>query len=317
MKTKISNSTSSHEANTLLAAGAPNRKLSTDAIALDSRGNGIGATSKVCRPLLRYHGGKYLLAPWIITHFPEHRVYVEPYGGSASVLLQKKRSYAEIYNELDTEVVNLFKVCREQGSELIEALKLTPYGRDEFELSYLPTENSLEQARRTVIRSYMGVGSGLQTWQRTGFRSNSNRSGTTPAHDWVNYPEALNQIIERLRGVVIENRNGIEVMQTHDGEQTLHYIDPPYVKDTRYRGQKTKVYKHELDNENHFELCNFLQDLKGFVILSGYDNEIYNEILSDWTKVSKKAYGDGAVERVECLWLNPKTTKRTLNLFNK
>jgi DNA adenine methylase len=269
------------------------------------------------RPLLRYHGGKWLLAPWIISYFPEHRIYVEPYGGSASVLLQKKRAYAEIYNEIDTEIVNLFKVCREQGSELIEALKLTPYGRDEFELSYLPTDNNLEQARRTIIRSYMGFGSGLQTWQRTGFRSNCNRSGTTPSHDWVNYPKALNLIIERLRGVVIENRNGIEVMQAHDSEQTLHYIDPPYVKDTRYKGQKTKVYKHELDNENHFELCKQLRDLKGFVILSGYDNEIYNEILSDWTKVSKKAYGDGAVERVECLWLNLKTNSRILNLFDK
>lgn len=319
-KSKMNNKPQA-EINTLLYEVAPEPKLSTDAIALDGavalRGNGIGATSKVSRPLLRYHGGKFLLAEWIISHFPEHRIYVEPYGGSASVLLQKKRSYAEVYNELDPEVVNLFKICRERGNDLVEHLSLTPFSRDEFELSYLPCDDELEQARRTIIRSYMGFGSGLQSWQRTGFRSNSNRSGTTPAQDWRNYPEALRFIIERLQGVVIENRNGIEVMEQHDSEKTLHYLDPPYVKDTRYKGQKTRVYKHELDNENHFELCKFIRELKGFVVLSGYDNEIYNEILSDWVKISKKAYGAGAVERIECLWLNPKCTSRNLNLFNK
>jgi len=262
------------------------------------------------RPLLRYHGGKFLLAPWIISNFPSHRIYCEPYGGSASVILRKERSYAEIYNEIDPEIVNLFKCCRDHGEKLIELLRLTPYSRDEFEVSYLKSNDDLEQARRTVIRSYMGFGSGIQSWQRTGFRSNSNRSGTTPAHDWVNYPEALKLIIARLRGVVIENRNGHEVMLQHDSENTLHYLDPPYVKDTRYKGQKTKVYKFELTNDDHVNLCRLIRQLNGFVILSGYDNEIYNDCLSGWTKVSKETYGDGAVRRVEYLWLNPKAASK-------
>ena len=84
------------------------------------------------RPLLRYHGGKWLLAPWIISHFPAHRVYVEPFGGAASVLIRKERSYAEVYNDLDSEVVNLFRVLRAQPDDLVHAIELTPFARDEF-----------------------------------------------------------------------------------------------------------------------------------------------------------------------------------------
>lgn len=205
---------------------------------------------------------------------------------------------------MDGEVVNLFRVCREQPDELVRLVGLTPFARDEFEESYLPTDDPVEQARRTLIRSFMGFGSGLQSWQRTGFRANSNRLGTTPAQDWANFPPALQAITERLAGVVIENRNGIEVMQAHDSPETLHYLDPPYVKDTRYKGQKTRVYKHEMDDSNHSEILETIQRLKGMVILSGYDNALYNEALAGWHKVYRKAYADGALHRVEVLWLN-------------
>lgn len=273
--------------------------------------------TSVSRPILRYHGGKWLLADWILSFFPEHRIYVEPYGGAASVLLQKKRSYSEVYNDLDDEVVNLFRVCRDYPVEIYNAVYHTPYARDEFELSYKETNDPVERARRTVIRSFMGFGSGLQSTQRTGFRSNSNRSGTTPAHDWVNFPEGLNRIIERLRGVVIENRNAIEVMLTHDTPETLHYLDPPYVKDTRYKGQKTKVYKHELDDEDHSELLDVAMNLKGYVIISGYENQLYNETLEGWRLAKRPAHADGARDRIECLWINPNVYKSQLNLFEE
>jgi len=111
------------------------------------------------RPLLRYHGGKWILAPWIIKHFPSnHRVYCEPFGGAASVLLQKRPCYAEIYNDLDSEVVNLFCIVRDRGSELREALRYTPFSRIEFELSYETTDDEFERARRMVVRSFMGFG---------------------------------------------------------------------------------------------------------------------------------------------------------------
>ncbi|HYN54380.1 MAG TPA: DNA adenine methylase [Methylotenera sp.] len=156
------------------------------------------------RPLVRYHGGKWKLAPWLISFFPEHRTYVEAYGGGGSVLIRKERSYAEIYNDLDSEIVNLFKVARENGLELLEQCELTPFSREEFNLSYEPAAEPLEQARRTLVRSFMGFGSASVSKQKSGFRANSNRSGTTPAHDWANYPDAFRNVITRLQGVVID-----------------------------------------------------------------------------------------------------------------
>ena len=268
------------------------------------------------RPLLRYHGGKYILAKWILSHFPEHKIYVEPYGGAASVLLQKRRCYAEVYNDLDDDVVNLFCMVRDRGSELIEALEATPFSRVEFELSYQETDDDFERARRMVVRSFMGFGSASSSGRKTGFRANSNRSGTTPAHDWINYPQALNGIIERLQGVVIENRDAKDVMKAHDSEKTLHYLDPPYVLNTRYNGDKTSCYNFEMTDEEHVEMCQFIKGLKGVVVLSGYENEIYSDILSDWQKHHRKAFSDGAKERVETLYVNRENVKPQRQLFN-
>jgi len=109
------------------------------------------------RPVLRYHGGKWRLASWIISHFPPHRVYVEPFGGAASVLLRKPRSYAEVYNDMDGEIVNVFRVLRDpaRARELERVLRLTPFAREEFELSYIRDEDPIEQARRTIVRAFI------------------------------------------------------------------------------------------------------------------------------------------------------------------
>jgi DNA adenine methylase len=149
------------------------------------------------RPLVRYYGGKWLLADWIISHFPNHRVYVEPFGGGASVLLKKPRSYAEIYNDLDDEIMNLFWAVRERGDILKRELELTPFSRKEYQLSYEKTHHFIEQARRTIIKSFMGFGSD-SIHRRSGFRADSKRPGTIPAHDWKSYPEALTLITERM-----------------------------------------------------------------------------------------------------------------------
>lgn len=253
------------------------------------------------RPILRWHGGKWILAPWIISHFPAHRCYVEPFGGAASVLLRKARSYAEVYNDLDGEVVNLFRVAREHGAELRQRLHLTPFSRLDFAESYKPSEDPIEQARRTVVRSFMGFGSNSHN-QATGFRSNSNRSGTTPAHDWTNYPECLAAVVERLRGVVIENRDARQVMAAHDAETTLHYVDPPYVADTRDKGGD---YRHEMTDADHAELAEFLRGLRGMVVVSGYDCPLYASLYNGWRTEKRRALADGAREREETLWFSP------------
>ena len=263
--------------------------------------------------IARYHGGKWKLAKWIISYFPEHRVYVEPFGGAGSVLLQKPRCYAEVYNDLDNEIVNLFKMVRDQGSELKRLLELTPFARKEFLLSYEPSSDPLEQARRTVIRASMGFGSNSLN-ALTGFRSNCTRSGTTPAHDFANYPEYLEEITKRLRGIVIENRNYLEVLTAYDGEETLFYVDPPYVLSTR---DNRKRYKCEMTDQEHTELANSLKLLKGFVVVSGYNCDLYRELYSDWIRVDKETHADGARKRVESLWLNHKTAshQKQINLL--
>jgi DNA adenine methylase len=241
-----------------------------------------------------------MLAPWIIKHFPPHRYYTESFGGAASCLLRKERCYSEIYNDLDGELVNLFRVARDHGQILQEQLKFTPFAREEYLLSYQPSDNPIEQARRTVIRSFMGFGSNAHN-RKTGFRAKSNRSGTTPAHDWRNYPDAFEAIIDRLRGVVIENRPAIEVIKQHDDPQTLHYADPPYLASTRGKGED---YTHEMTEKGHQELSEVLHSCQGMVVISGYPSSLYNYLYSDWFVIERRALADGARKRVEALWIN-------------
>lgn len=265
----------------------------------------------VPRPVLRWHGGKWLLAPWIIEHFPSHQVYVEPFGGAASVLMRKARSYAEIYNDLDGDVVNLFRVLRSpRTDELVAAVRLTPFARTEFQEAYQPTNDDFERARRLIIRSFMGFGSNGHN-KLTGFRANSNRSGTTPAHDWVNYPDSLAEVVKRLQGVTVESKDAKAVMLQHDAPTTLHYVDPPYVMATR--SDEGADYAHEMDDSDHAGLLECLRGLSGMVVLSGYPHPLYDAALSDWQRVEKAALADGAKPRTEVLWINPACSARLVD----
>ena len=266
------------------------------------------ASSGPTRPVLRWQGGKWKLAPWIISHFPPHRIYVEPFGGAASVLLRKPRAYAEIYNDLDGEIVNLFRVLRDRGDQLRQKLELTPFSRSDFQQSYQPAADPLEQARRTLVRSAMGFGSNAHS-KPTGFRSNTTRAFTTPAHDWRNYPATIDAIIERLRGVVIENQDARKLMLAHDGPHTLHYVDPPYVHATR---QRLHLYRHDMTDDDHRQLAAVLGNLAGAVVLSGYRCPLYDELFGDWDRVERTTMADGARPRLECLWLRNVTVTPTL-----
>ena len=212
--------------------------------------------STVKGPIIRYHGGKYRLAPWVIQHFPPHTCYVESFGGAASVLMQKDRSYAEVYNDLDGDIVNLFRVL--QGAEtrksLIELIVQTPYARSEFELAWEESDEPIERARRTIIRAQMGFGSAGATKGHTGFRIDTKRKYGTAQALWQKYPEQVGTIGDRLSGVLIENRPAVEVIDAHDAVDTLHFVDPPYVHSTRVRGAgKGRYYRHELSDDDHVE----------------------------------------------------------------
>lgn len=272
---------------------------------------GDALTVKPNRSIARYHGGKWILAPWIISNFPAHRVYVEPYCGAASVLLRKPRAYAEVINDLDGEMCNLFRVARDHGPELRQKLELTPFARTEFVESYEPSNDPIEQARRTVFRSFAGFGSAAANGKNTGFRNNSNRSGITPAHDWANYPhKGLTPIIQRLQGVVIECLPAIDIIKRFDSPETLFYVDPPYPHSTRAPGNPycdKGQYRHEMTDADHEELAEVLHGMKGSVVLSGYHCDLYDRLYSDWRRVTKSAHADGARDRIECLWLKTET----------
>lgn len=262
-------------------------------------------------PALRYHGAKFRLAKWVMQFFPPHSCYVEPYGGAAGVLLQKPRSEVEVYNDLDGDVVNFFMVLRDPLSrrELIQACIQTPYARDEFDLAWEPTNDRVERARRLAVRAQMGFGSAGATKGKTGFRIDTRRKYGTCQQLWSEYPEAIRAAGERFAGVMIENRTALEVMAQHDATETLFFVDPPYMHETRVLGSgKAGYYRHEMTDAEHDELLTHLRGLSGAVVLSGYATDLYADRLSDWTHfetTSRISAGRGTAIRVENAWLNP------------
>jgi DNA adenine methylase len=267
--------------------------------------------TEITRPVLRYHGGKFRLAPWVLDFLPQHDVYVEPYGGAASVLLQKPRAQCEVYNDLNDEIVNVFRVLRdpELAERLAELVRLTPFARAEFQAAYERSDDPVEQARRTVVRSFMGFGSGAAfskhaTGFRTGIRGGRHAGAAT---DLLTWPEAVPAFVDRLRGVTIESRDALYLIRRSDRVGTLFYVDPPYPLGTRgsAKGVRQK-YAHEMTDDHHRELAATLRAVKGMVVLSGYPCDLYDrELFPDWERHDKDTHADGGRDRTEVLWLNP------------
>jgi DNA adenine methylase len=236
---------------------------------------------------------------------PAHRVYVEPFGGGGSVLLRKPRAYAEIYNDLDGEIVNLFRMVRDRGEELLRLIELTPFSREEFELSYEPCDDPLEWARRTMVRCGMGFGStGLNTDKKTGFRRHLTKGHHHHANDWLRQCSNLPAVTERMSGVMIERMDACELMALHDSADALHYVDPPYLAATRTWRKGHESYRHELTDECHGRLGACLKSLKGKVMVSGYGSDLYDEMFEGWVRVEKVAYADVRAKRTEVVWMN-------------
>lgn len=261
------------------------------------------------RPTLRYHGGKWRLAKEILRYFPWHEIYVEPFCGAASLLMQKPRSHSEVISDLDGEIFNLFQVLREQPQEFERVIRLTPFSRWEFELAFeksvIPL-SAVERARRLAVRAAFGRDSASATTSRkVSMRSLCDKAkrSATPMVDWIHYADAIPSFSSRLDGVWIENKPAIEVMKMHDSPKTLHYCDPPYLPSVRDRTKHD--YAHEMDQDGHVELLSFLQTLRGMVIISGYQSEMYNSMLSGWEKVFIETFADSAKPRTEVLWLSP------------
>lgn len=266
------------------------------------------------RPALRWYGGKFLLAPWIIEHFPrDYRElhYLEPYGGGASVLLRKAPSVLETYNDLDSSLVAFFRVLRTRPNELIQSLRLTPYSREEYELSLSERDSlgdDLELARLFFVRYWQSIGG---TSARSGWKVGRNKNGryTSNPDSFAKAIENLPQIAERLRGVQIEHMEALELIRRADNPDSLFYIDPPYVLRTRVNAYQS--YAHELSEEDHIELSEILRGLSGYVLLSAYEDSLYDDLYLSrgWIKTSREARANrGRISR-EVLWLNPRLAR--------
>lgn len=265
---------------------------------------------KVTRPPVRYYGGKWRIADWIISMFPPHTCYVEPFGGGASVLLRKSPARFEVLNDLDNDVVNFFAVLRTRPDALIRAILLTPYARLELRRAYRRVSDPLEAARRFYVRSWQSFGSG-QGHQQTGWRYQIGNTvdSRASAIGSFNRTEHLWAVAERLKQVQIEHDDACKVIQRFDGPRTLFYIDPPYLHSTRHVDSVKKGYQHEMTEDQHRELAALLRSLHGMIIVSGYQSPLYDELYGDWQCVSRQVKDlSGKMRAIECLWLSPSAT---------
>lgn len=252
--------------------------------------------------IIKYPGSKWSIADWIISFFPEHHSYQEPFFGSGAVLFNKPRSNIETVNDLDGNVVNLFEWIKKDPEKLAHEIYWTPYARQVYEDAFrVVPEDSFEKAVNFYIRLNMGHGF-RTTGEKVGWKNDvQGRERAYAASDWCDLPERIMQAAERLRGVQIENRPAVELIQRFNSPRVLVYLDPPYLPETRHG----KQYLCEMYNrQEHMELLEAALQHKGPVIISGYESELYNDMLKGWHKETATCYSQVCSRKTEVLWMN-------------
>lgn len=261
-----------------------------------------------------WYGGKFSHLKWLLPLLPHTNHYCEPFGGSAAVLINRRPSPVETYNDIDGEIVNFFRVLRDRKEELVEAIGLTPFSRDEFKTAIVESTDGLsgvERARRFFIRARQ-VRTGLAQTASVGrwaYCRDTSRSGMAGAVSrWLGSIDGLPEIAARLLRVQIENRPANEVIKRYDSKDTLFYCDPPYLHDTR--GDKN-AYAYEMDNNAHEELAKVLNSCKGKVAISGYDSAVMKRLYDGWHLVRAEERICHSVKemRTEVLWTNYASNK--------
>lgn len=258
---------------------------------------------EIMNSVLKYPGSKWNIARQLVDLIPPHHSYVEPYFGSGAVLFSKPPSAIETVNDLDGDVVNLFR-CIQQDSERLARLVMTiPFSREVYDRQF--------EADNTYASRYQrAAGFLVRCWQGHGFRTNGYKVGwkndvvgrerAYALWNWYRLPEWIVEIAERLRKVQIENRPALEVMQRFDYPNVFMYIDPPYLLSTR----TAKQYRHEMMEADHEELLKAILRSRALIMISGYDSDMYNDYLQGW----RKEYFDSCAEhgnpRKEVVWMN-------------
>lgn len=255
-----------------------------------------------------WFGGKFSHLDWLLPLLPPATHFCEPFGGSAAILLNREPSPVETYNDLDGEVVNFFRVLRTQKEALIEAIGLTPFARAELKVAVEKESGltDLERARRFFVcarQARMGMAQVASEGRWAHCLLNSRAGMAAAVSRWLGSVEALPEIAQRLLRVQIENRPAIEVIKRFDSPETLFYCDPPYVHETR--GDAT-MYAFEMTEAQHRELAAVLHEVKGKVVLSGYDGALYSELFADWYRYAAPTKTAHSVKqpRTEVVWMN-------------
>lgn len=256
------------------------------------------------KAILKYPGGKWRIADWIISYFPEHKVYCESFFGSGACFFNKPPSYIETINDMNSDIVNLFRVCRDYPEELARTINLTPFARDEFISCNTPSDNPIEQARRTIVRYHQSFGTSNSS--KNSWRNVQTYGGPRCATMWNYLPDVVVKCCERLKDAQIENTDALTLIERYNDEKTLIYLDPPYLQNLR----KRNIYKCEMSDEQHIEMLKLIKKSKSKIIISGYDNELYNSELFNWVTVEKETTAQMGLKRIEKLWMNFE-----LNLF--
>ncbi len=250
------------------------------------------------KALLKYPGGKWKTAEWIISHFPYHKVYCEPFFGSGAVFFKKAPSYIETINDINGDIVNLFKVCRDYPNELSKKILLTPFSREEFKSCYSMVEDPIERARRTIVRYHQSFGTSNSC--RNSWRNVQTYGGPRCATMWNDLPEVVFEVCYRLKEAQIENIDALTLIERYNHKDTLIYCDPPYLQSLR----KKNMYAFEMSDDAHKKLLHILKESKSKIILSGYDNELYNSELKEWFTDIKETTAQMGLHRTEKIWMN-------------
>lgn len=260
-----------------------------------------------------WYGGKNTHLSWLLRLLPRTTCYVEPFGGAASVLINREPCEVEVYNDIYQDVVIFFRVLRDHADELIRRIRLTPYARAEFALAcdreHQP-EDPIERARLFYVRaSQVRIGlAQIATPGQWGFtRAHSAGGMASTVHSYLRGMDDLAAIAERLMRVQIECRTALDVIRLYDSPETLFYCDPPYVMASRPGG---KGYAHEMTDDDHRALAEALNSAQGMVAVSGYEGDLMDELYAPpkWFKnfgpersLSSSRYG--RMQR-EVLWTN-------------
>lgn len=272
------------------------------------------------RAIFRYPGSKWSIADWIISHFPEDyekMVYLEPFAGSGAVFFNKNPGAVETINDLDSNIVNLFHVLREQPNDLKRALALTPYSREEYDLSFEPCDDPVEKARRYMVKTTQAIGAKLAGTSKCGWRNHKQMKIGGTACKWGGITETIDLAACRLRGdtthlVQIEHMDAMTLIERYDNQDVLMYLDPPYLRSVRKSGA---LYAHEMTLDKHKQLLSLIKQSKAKIIISGYESGLYNSQLVGWQKDSALSQTTSTQMAKETIWMNYEPPLRQLTMF--